>query len=127
MKQLALLFTLLFALFACREQSIIKPYREQLRVKNNTPYPFSNITIQKGESTNKYGPLRPNQMSEYQSFSDSGYPTITIEANDKIYELKIMPIDFAPIKPKPTTTKPDPLTCIISFREPETFDVYFEQ
>ncbi len=125
MKHLILLFVLISTVFACNQKESVEPNQERLRIKNNTPYELQRVTIKKGNSQNTYGKLQPNQVSDYKSFKDHGYPSFSIETNNKTYEFQITPIDLPPTEPQPTDAKLKPLTCVISSTAPGSFGVYF--
>lgn len=125
MKHLILLFILISTVFACSQKESVEPYQEELRIKNNTPYELKSVTIKIGDSQNTFDAVQPNQTSDYKLFKDKGYPSFSIEANNKTYEFKIMPIDLPPTEQQPAKVKPKPLTCVISSTTPDSFDVHF--
>jgi len=120
--------------FACEKEDEIhignQPY--QLRVKNDTPFSFDNVSIEIWESEHDYGPLQPGEISEYNSFTNAGYsdyPYIIVTVDGTDFQLGVQPIEKNQNPVLSDEVEIPPLTCVITINEyaNNALDLHFEE
>ncbi|RDC66376.1 hypothetical protein [Adhaeribacter pallidiroseus] len=125
MRYALILAFLAITTLACKKEEFNK---STYRVKNNTPYTFTNVYIKVGTTENDYGRINSQETSTYKKFGSKDYPYIKISSEGKDYEFKILPFEAPPSGTKVSKRAAAPLTFVVDVNSTTNgLDYHFEE